>query len=231
MGYYGFIILAVGLSMVGAYVKRQLQSRFNKYIRIPLAANLSGAEVAAIMLKDHGVEGVNIISGKGTLTDHYNPMTKTITLSPPVYQGRNLAAAAVAAHESGHAIQHATSYSMLQLRSALVPIIKLAAGASQFLLIAAFLTINSFPQVMLFAIVAFAITAVFSFITLPVEFDASKRALDWLEKTSITNPQEYEGAKDALWWAAMTYVASALTSFVMVMYLVLTYFSGRKQRV
>ncbi|MEL6987190.1 MAG: zinc metallopeptidase [Bacteroidota bacterium] len=228
MGYYGFLILAIGLSMVGAWVKRQLQSKFRKYYHLPLGVNLSGAQVAAKMLVDYGINDVKIQQGKGMLTDHYNPLTKTVTLSPAVYQGRNVAAAAVAAHESGHAIQHATAYSMLQLRSALVPIIKVAAGASQFLLIGAFIFIETFPELMLFAVVAFALTSLFSFITLPVEFDASKRALNWLEDSRVTSEGEYDGAKEALWWAAMTYVAQALTSLVMVLYLLGTYLSSRK---
>jgi len=228
MGYYGFIFLAVGLSVIGSWVKRQLQNKFNRYQQIPIDRNLSGAEVAMAMLKHYDIYDVKVMQGKGNLSDHYNPLTKTISLSPMVFQGKNIAAAAVASHESGHAVQHATAYSMLQLRSALVPIIRLAAGASQFLLIGAFIFIETYPQLMLVAVVAFALTALFSFITLPVEFDASKRALNWLDKTNLTTDKEYDGAKDALWWAAMTYVASALTSFIMVIYLLFTYLSSRK---
>ena len=222
-GYMLFIIIAGILSFVGMIVQRKLKSKFNKYSRMGISSGMSGAEVAQTMLNHYNVADVKVAMGKGFLSDHYNPVTKTVTLSPPVFQGRNVASAAVAAHECGHAVQHATAYSMLALRSKLVPLVKGASIMQQYLLIGAFLLLGSFPQLMLIAIAAFGITTLFSFITLPVEFDASKRALVWLDDTGITQGVEYDGAKDALWWAAITYVVGALTSFIMFVYLILSY--------
>jgi Zn-dependent membrane protease YugP len=156
---------------------------------------------------------------KGMLTDHYNPVNKTVNLSEQVYMGRNIASAAVAAHECGHAVQHAKNYPFLKLRSGLVPAVKFASIAQQYLLFIAFITLKSMPQIMMITIVAFGITTLFSFITLPVEFDASKRALAWLKATGVTEGKEYKGAKDALKWAAMTYVVAALSALVMFLYL------------
>ncbi|HRF38766.1 MAG TPA: zinc metallopeptidase, partial [Saprospiraceae bacterium] len=164
-----------------------------------------------------------VVPGQGYLTDHYNPMTKTVSLSEPVYHERSIAAAAVAAHECGHAVQHAEAYAMLQVRSAIVPVVQISSSLQQFILIAAFVTINTMPQIMLAAIVVFAVTALFSVVTLPVEFDASRRALVWLENSRTTQGAEYDGAKDALKWAAMTYVSAALSALVMLAYLILRY--------
>ncbi len=221
--YMGYMVVAGVLSIIGAIVSQRLKSKFNKYSRIPLRSGMSGHEVAEAMLNQYGINHVKIVQGQGFLTDHYNPMTKTVTLSPAVYQGRSVAAAAVAAHECGHAVQHDKSYSMLQMRSALVPFVKAASMAQQWLLLLAFIMLNQFPALMLITIIAFGITTLFSFVTLPVEFDASKRALVWLEKSSVAQGAEYSGAKDALWWAAMTYVSAALSSLVMLLYLVLRY--------
>jgi Zn-dependent membrane protease YugP len=222
-GYYGYMIVAGILSLVGAYVSNQLKSRFKKYSQFGLRSGMSGREVAENMLRHYNIHDVQIVEGRGTLTDHYNPATKTVSLSPEVYRGRSVAAAAVAAHECGHAVQHDTAYSMLQMRSALVPVVSVAARAQQWLLLGAFLLLNTMPQLMLITIIAFGITTLFSFITLPVEFDASRRALVWLDQTGVAAGQEYDGAKDALWWAAMTYVAAALSSLVMLLYLILRY--------
>jgi uncharacterized protein len=222
-GYYGYMIVGGLLSLVGMFVSSRLKGKFRKYSRIRNTANMSGQQVAEAMLRHYGIQDVTIKQGKGMLTDHYNPISKTVSLSPEVYQGRSIASAAVAAHECGHAVQHATAYSMLQLRSRLVPIVQLSATAQQWLLLIAFITINSMPQLMLITIVAFGITTLFSFITLPVEFDASKRALAWLDQSQVAEGREYKGAKDALWWAAMTYVAAALSALVMLLYLVLRY--------
>lgn len=161
------------------------------------------------------------------LTDHYNPLTRTVSLSPDVYEGRSVSAAAVAAHECGHAVQHATAYPYLKMRSSLVPVVQIASSVQQFLLLIAFMTLSSMPQIMLITVIAFGITALFSLITLPVEFDASKRALAWLDNTNTAVGKEYEGAKDALKWAAMTYVVAALSALVMFVYLLLS-FLGRR---
>lgn len=190
---------------------------------MPLRAGWTGAEVAAEMLRHYGIMDVRILEGRGTLTDHYNPLHKTISLSPEVYHGRSVAAAAVAAHECGHAVQHANAYAFLQMRSGLVPIVSFAARTQQFLLLAALLAFSAFPQLMVIAILSFVVTTLFSFITLPVEFDASKRALAWLDNAGITHGAEYDGAKDALHWAAMTYVVAALSSLVILVFLIFRY--------
>ena len=224
----GYMIIGGIVSLVGWWVSSRLKSKFNKYSKIPISSRLSGAEVAAEMLRHYGIHDVQITQGKGFLSDHYNPMSKTISLSPAVYQGRSIAAAAVAAHECGHAVQHDTGYAMLRMRSSLVPLVKASSMAQQFLLVAAFMLLGTMPQLMLITVAAFAITALFSFVTLPVEFDASNRALAWLDQSSVLRGQENEGAKDALWWAAMTYVASALSALVMVLYLLMQYMSTRR---
>ena len=225
--YYIFYAVAGVLSLIGFLVSNRLKSKFKHYNAIGIRSGKSGREIAEDMLRHYNIHDVKIVPANGVLTDHYNPLTKTVSLSEPVYHGRNIAAAAVAAHECGHAVQHATAYSMLQLRSGLVPIVNIAATAQQWLLLAAFLLLGSFPQLMLIAIASFAITTLFSLITLPVEFDASKRALAWLDQSGMTVGAEHDGAKDALWWAAMTYVAAALSSLVMLLYLVFRYSSSR----
>jgi Zn-dependent membrane protease YugP len=217
----GYMIIAGVLTVIGFVVQQMLQSKFSKYSKIGLRSGMSGAEVAEAMLRHYGISDVKVVAGQGYLTDHYNPLTKTVSLSEPVYHERTISAAAVAAHECGHAVQHAEAYSMLQLRSKLVPAVNLSASLQQYVLIAAFLTINTFPQVMMIAIILFAITALFSFVTLPVEFDASRRALAWLDNTGVAKGAEYDGAKDALKWAAMTYVSAALSALVMLIYLIL----------
>ena len=221
--YYGYFMVAGILSVVGMVVSQRLKSKFKKYSGIPVSSGLSGREVAEQMLHHFGINDVKVVEGRGFLTDHYNPATKTVNLSEGVYRGRNIASAAVAAHECGHAVQHAESYSLLQMRSALVPVVNLSAMAQQWLLIIAFLTLSSMPSIMLITIAAFAVTTIFSLVTLPVEFDASRRALIWLDDSGVARGAEYEGAKDALWWAAMTYVVAALSALVMVLYLILQY--------
>lgn len=223
-----YMLIAGGLSMVGAYVSNKLKSKFQYYSQIKIRANLSGREVAEKMLQHYGISNVKIVQGKGFLSDHYNPLSKTVSLSPEVYQGRSIASAAVAAHECGHAIQHATSYPALAMRSGLVPLVKAASMAQQWLLMFAFVMINTMPSIMLITIIAFGVTCLFSLITLPVEFDASKRALVWLEEKQVLKGQEYEGGKDALKWAAMTYVSAALSSLVMLLYLIFRYTSSRR---
>jgi len=181
---------------------------------------MTGAEIAAKMLRDNNIDDVKIISIEGQLTDHYNPLEKTVNLSPEVYSGRSVAAAAVAAHECGHAVQHAHAYAWLGLRSNLTPVVSFASQWMQWILLAGVLTINIFPYLLIFGIILFAATTFFSFVTLPVEFDASNRALVWLESSGVTSSQEHEMAKDALKWAAMTYVVAALASLATLLYYV-----------
>jgi len=225
-GYMGFWLIGIVLSAVGMFISSRLKSKFRKYSQMPTTSGLSGAEIAQKMLEHFGISDVQVQEGKGFLSDHYNPMNKTVNLSPDVFRGRSVAAAAVAAHECGHAVQHATAYSMLQFRSKMVPVVKVASMAQQWLLLAAFMMFSQFPQLMLVVIFAFAVTTLFSFVTLPVEFDASRRALVWLDNSGITHGAEYDGAKDALWWAAMTYVSAALSSLVMLLYLILRFSSS-----
>ncbi len=224
-GYYGYYVVAGILSLLGMFVSNRLKSKFAKYSKVPVQSGMSGKDIAEEMLRHYGIDGVQVLPSKGFLSDHYNPANRTVNLSPDVYNGRSVSAAAVAAHECGHAVQHATAYSMLQLRSGLVPIVKAASSMQQWVLIGAFLLYNMMPSLMLIAVGVFAITALFSFITLPVEFDASKRALAWLDESGFMGGAEHDGAKDALWWAAMTYVAAALSALVMVLYLLLRYTS------
>lgn len=208
-------------------ISNQLQSRFRKYSRTPLRSGLSGREVAEKMLYESGVEGVRIISVPGRLTDHYNPIDRTVNLSPDVYQGRSVAAAAVAAHECGHAIQHAKAYSFLKMRSALVPVISVSSRYMQWVLLIGVFTMEAVPGILLAGIIMFATTTLFSFITLPVEFDATKRALVWLTDTGLTRDAEYKQAKDALKWASYTYVVAALASLATLLYYVMLYLRRR----
>ena len=197
---------------------------------MPLANGMTGAEVAQKMLSDYGVNDVKIVPGRGMLTDHYNPKTKVISLSEVVYGSRSVGAAAVAAHETGHAVQHATQYNMLAMRSNLVPIVQFSTKAQQILFMFVMFGIGAgIGGSILMAVltVTFGVTALFSLITLPVEFDASKRALVWLDDSGITRGTEYEGAKDALWWAAMTYVSQALASLVMFLYFLFRFMNNR----
>lgn len=223
MGYYGYMIIAGILSIIGFVISNRLKSKFQEYSQVGLRSGMSGREIAEAMLRHYQIYDVKVVMGQGMLTDHYNPLTKTVALSPPVFEGRSVAAAAVAAHECGHAVQHATAYSMLQLRSTLTPVVTIAARAQQWLLLLAFLLFSSFPGLMLITIIAFAITTLFAFVTLPVEFDASRRALAWLDASGMAHGVEYDGAKDALKWAALTYVSAALSALVMLVYLVLRY--------
>ncbi len=216
-----FYVITIVFSIAGMIVSNMLKSKFNRYSKIPLQAGLSGAEVAKNMLNYYGIHDVTINIARGILTDHYNPVNKTINLSANIYNGRSIASAAVAAHECGHAVQHAKHYPFLKFRSALVPAVKFASIAQQYLLFIAFMTLNNMPQIMLITVIAFGITTLFSFITLPVEFDASRRALVWLKSTGVAAGKEYQGAKDALKWAALTYVVAALSSLVMFLYLLM----------
>jgi uncharacterized protein len=221
----GLYVIGGLMTLVGMFVSNRLQSKFQKYSQVGLRNNKTGKEIAEAMLRHYGIFDVKVQMAQGFLTDHYNPMDKTVNLSETVFSGRSISAAAVAAHECGHAVQHAQAYSMLTFRSAIVPLVKVSGGLQQILLMAAVLMISSsFGQtLLLIAILAYGITTLFSFVTLPVEFDASNRALAWLESTGTTMPDEHEGAKDALWWAAMTYVSAALAALASLLYLVYMY--------
>ncbi len=228
--YMIYMAITAGLTFIGMFISKRLKSKFDKYAQMGVQSGMSGKQVAEAMLAHYDIHDVQVVESKGHLSDHYNPKTKTIALSPQVYGGKHVSAAAVAAHECGHAVQHDTAYSMLQMRSALVPFVSFASKAQQYLLMIAFMALSTFPQLMLVTIAAFAVTSLFSFVTLPVEFDASKRALAWLDESGNAVGQEYDGAKDALWWAAMTYVAAALSSLVMLLYLVMRYAQAGQRR-
>jgi Zn-dependent membrane protease YugP len=218
-------LLFVGLSMIVSLV---LKNKFSAYSKIGLANGMTGREVAEKMLRENGIYDVKVVSVEGFLSDHYNPINKTVNLSPEVYQGNSIAAAAVAAHECGHAVQHATSYTWLNLRSRLVPVVQFSSSIVQWILLAGVLLINRFPQLLLVGIIIFAVTALFSVITLPVEFDASRRALAWLQRTNVTNQNEYPKAKNALKWAATTYVIAALATVVTLVQYILLYLSRQR---
>ena len=209
------MIVVMVLSFI---VQQMLQSRFSKYSKVPVANGMSGAEVAPKMLHDHGIYDVKVVPARGMLTDHYNPQTKTVALSEGVYASRSVAAAAVAAHECGHAVQHAIGYAPLKMRSALVPVVNFASNIVQWVLLLGVLMINTFPGLLWFGIILFASTTLFSFITLPVEVNASSRAVSWLGRSGITDSQTAPMAVDALKWAAYTYVVAALGSLATLLY-------------
>ena len=209
------MILVMVLSLI---VPQRLQSRFNKYSKVPTANGMSGAEVAQKMLNDHGIYDVKVVPTRGMLTDHFNPQTKTIALSEGVYSSRSVAAAAVAAHECGHAVQHAMGYSALKMRTALVPFVSFASNIVQWVLLAGVIFFNTFPSLLWIGIILFASTTLFSFITLPVEINASTRAVAWLGKTGVTDSQTRPMAVDALKWAAYTYVIAAIGSLATLLY-------------
>ena len=224
--YLGWIIM--GAIMLASWlVSQRLQSKFDKYSKLHLQNNMSGAEIAEKMLADHGIRDVRVISTPGRLTDHYNPADKTVNLSEAVYNQRNAAAAAVAAHEVGHAVQHATAYSWLEMRSKLVPVVSFTSNIIQWVLLAGVLLINTFPSLLLIGIVLFALTTLFAFITLPVEYDASNRALAWLDNKRMLTREEHAGASDALKWAARTYVVAAIGSLGTLLYYLMIYMGRR----
>jgi Zn-dependent membrane protease YugP len=215
MNIWMIMIIVMVLSFI---VQQMLQSRFSKYSQVGLPNGMTGAEVAQKMLNDHGIYDVKVVPTRGMLTDHFNPKTKTVALSEGVYASRSVAAAAVAAHECGHAVQHATGYAPLRMRSALVPVVNFASNIVQWVLLAGVLTINIFPGLLIFGIILFASTTLFSFITLPVEINASSRAISWLSRTGITDSRTQPMAVDALKWAAYTYVVAALGSLATLLY-------------
>lgn len=211
------------------WVSTSLNKSFKKYSKIPTEGYLTGKEVAEKMLKDNDIYDVKVTCIAGHLTDNYNPTNKTLNLSPDVYNGNSVAAAAVAAHECGHAIQHATAYSWLQMRSTLVPVVSFASQWVTWILLAGMLLLRTFPQLLLVGIVLFSLTTLFSFITLPVEIDASKRALVWLDHSAITSPQTHPKAKRALRLAAYTYVIAAVSSLATLLYYVMMYLGASRR--
>lgn len=211
-------VIMIAIMALSFLVQSMLQSRFNKYSKIPVSNGMSGAEVAEKMLRDNGINDVKVVATRGMLTDHYNPQTKTVNLSEGVYASRSVAAAAVAAHECGHAVQHAYGYAPLRMRSALVPVVNFASNIVQWVLLAGVIFFQSFPGLLWLGIALFATTTIFSFITLPVEINASVRAISWLENAGVTDSQTRPMAIDALKWAAYTYVIAALGSLATLLY-------------
>lgn len=211
-------VIMIAIMVLSLLVQSMLQSRFNKYSKVPVSNGMSGAEVAEKMLRDNGIYDVKVVATRGMLTDHYNPQTKTVNLSEGVYASRSVAAAAVAAHECGHAVQHALGYAPLRMRSALVPVVSFASNIVQWVLLAGVIFFQSFPGLLWFGIALFATTTIFSFITLPVEVNASTRAISWLESAGVTDSQTRPMAIDALKWAAYTYVIAALGSLATLLY-------------
>lgn len=225
------ILIVVVFAIAGFVVSRTLKSKFKKYSQIPLQANLSGAEIAKLMLADNQIHDVQVVCVEGQLTDHYNPMNKTVNLSPDVFYGRNAAATAVSAHECGHAVQHASSYAWLQLRSTLVPIQNISGKILNFVLIASLfggLALGLPYEIVGFIVIgSYSVMTLFTLVTLPVEFDASNRALAWVQTRNIVTGPEYQMSKDALHWAAMTYVVAALASLATLAYYVFVFFGNR----
>ena len=221
-------VIMIGIMLLSMVVSMTLKAKFNKYSKIPLDNGMSGREVAEKMLRDNGITDVKIESIEGQLTDHYNPADKTINLSREVYEGRSISSAAVAAHETGHAVQHAKAYAWLGFRSNLVPIVSFTSKWVTWILLAGILMIKTFPALLLVGIVLFAFTTLFSFITLPVEIDASRRALAWLSNAGITSYQNHDKAQDALKWAAYTYVIAALGSLATLLCYIMIFSGSRR---
>ena len=219
-------ILFIGIALASWIVSASLESKFKKYSKEALP--FTGRDIAEKMLHDHGITDVQITCIKGQLTDHYNPATKTVNLSEEVYKGANIAAAAVAAHECGHAVQHEKEYAPLKMRSALVPVVSAASRWMTWILLIGMLTVETFPQLLLIGIALFATTTLFSFITLPVEIDASRRAVNWLQEAGVTNRETTDMASDALRSAAYTYVVAALSSLATLVYYILIFLGGRR---
>lgn len=230
----GLILIMIVFGIISFAVSSRLKNKFRKYSQTQLRTNLSGKEIAEKMLSDHGIYDVKVVSTPGHLSDHYNPATKTVNLSEAVYAGRNAAAAAVASHECGHAVQHATAYSMLEFRSAMVPLQNISAKVINAIfmisLFGGFFLFNAFPTNLVLTVIigAYTIMTLFSLVTLPVEFDASRRALAWVTDRNIVNSQEHEMAKDALKWAALTYVVAAIGSLVTLLYWIFILLGSRE---
>jgi Zn-dependent membrane protease YugP len=232
-GYMGYYILIGAIALVSWLVSNQLKRKFAKYSKVQLRNGMSGAEIAEKMLSDNGIYDVEVISTPGRLTDHYNPKNKTVNLSEAVYNQRNAAAAAVAAHEVGHAVQHAQAYSALKMRSALVPIVSVTSSMSQWVVIGGLVLMFSGAlggggfYIAVAGLVMMGFATLFSFITLPVEYDASNRALAWLKAKNMVTPEEYKGSEDALKWAARTYLVAAIGALASLLYWALQVFGGR----
>jgi hypothetical protein len=220
-------IIFIVFMILSWIVSATLKSKFKKYSKIPVDSGMSGKDVAERMLRDNGIFDVRVESVAGSLTDHYNPQTKTINLSQDVYNSRSIAAAAVAAHETGHAVQHATAYAWLAFRSKMVPVVSFSSKWIQWILLGGVILINTFPALLFAGIILFALTTLFSFITLPVEINASQRALAWLSTTGITSYQNHDKAQDALKWAAYTYVIAALGSLATLLYYIMIFTGSR----
>ena len=225
-----YMVITMVFAGIGGIVSSRLKSKFKQYSRVPMTNGMSGAEVARKMLNHYGIGEVKIVQGQGFLTDHYNPKTRTVSLSPDVYQGRSVSAAAVASHECGHAVQHATGYAWLQFRSKMVPVVQVASRLQSLLLMLALggIAAGFGGTLLLVTIAVFGATTLFSLVTLPVEFDASNRALAWLESSNVARGEQLAGAKDALWWAAMTYVVAALSSLTILIYLIFRYMGSSR---
>ena len=222
-----YIIIFIGFMILSVIVSQVLKSKFRKYAAVPIGKGLTGKDVAEKMLRDNGIMDVQVVSVEGQLTDHYNPETKTVNLSQDVYYKSSISAVAVAAHECGHAVQHEEAYALLKLRSALVPAVSFASNWMQWVLLAGILMVHRFPELLLAGIILFAATTLFSFVTLPVEIDASRRALLWLNNSGITTNETHPMAQDALKWAAYTYVVAALASLATLLYYIMI-FNGRR---
>ena len=222
-------VIVIVFLLLGMLVSSRLQRKFEKYSKIPMPNGMTGKEVAEKMLRDNGIYDVKVISTPGYLTDHYNPVSQTVNLSESVYYSNSIAAAAVAAHECGHAVQHAAAYAPLKMRSALVPVVSFASKYVQWVILGGMLLLHSFPQLMLFGIILFASTTLFSFVTLPVEINASQRALAWLSNAGITNVYTHDKAEDALRSAAYTYVVAALGSLASLLYYIMLFMGARER--
>jgi Zn-dependent membrane protease YugP len=216
----GIYLIGIVFMLISMLVSWRLKSKFKEYSQTPLSSGLSGREIAEMMLADNGITDVRVMSVAGRLTDHYNPADKTVNLSEYVYEARSAAAAAVAAHECGHAVQHAKAYSFLKFRSAMVPALSIASRYMQWIILIGILMLQTTPVPLAIGVALFGLTTLFSFITLPVEFDASKRALAWIDRRGVVTTQEHGMAKDALKWAALTYVVAALGSLATLLYYV-----------
>lgn len=224
----GAYIIGILFAVIGMIVSGVLKSKFKKYSEIPVKGGLTGKDIAERMLAENGITDVQVISVAGQLTDHYNPVNKTVNLSEGVYSSNSIAAAAVAAHECGHAVQHATQYSWLQMRSKMVPVVSISSQWVMWIILAGILLVNSVGTTLLLAgIVLFGLTTLFSFVTLPVEIDASRRAINWLEGSSVAGSMEMGKAKDALNWAGYTYVVAALGSLATLLYYIAIYMGRR----
>ena len=222
------MFLFIGIALISFLVQSVLKSKFTAYSKVPLSVSMTGADIAKKMLNDNGIYDVKVVPHEGTLSDHYNPETKTVALSRDVFYGNSVASAAVAAHECGHAVQHATAYSMLTMRSTLVPAVSFASRYVQFIILGGIIFFNSFPALIWVGIALYAITTLFTFVTLPVEINASSRAMTWLSNAGITDVRTHDKAFDALKWAAYTYVVAALGSLATLVYYILMATGGRR---